>query len=55
MEMRIGAENLPRPEVEGLNFIERDGEQITFIGGMPYKIDSKSNQLVRVKPRKIGK
>ena len=55
MEMRIGAENLPRPEVEGLNFIERDGEQLTFIGGMPYKIDSKSNQLVRVKPRKIGK
>jgi len=55
MEMRIGAENLPRPEVEGLNFIERDGEQLTFIGGMPYKIDRKSNQLVRVKPRKTGK
>jgi hypothetical protein len=55
MEMRIGSANLPRPEVEGLNFIERDGEQLTFIGGMPYKIDSKSNQLVRVKPRKTGK
>ena len=55
MQMRIGAEGLPRPVVEGLNFLDIDGQQTTFIGGMPYVIDPKSNQLVRKKKPKKKK
>jgi|MDSZ01.2.fsa_nt_gb hypothetical protein len=55
MQMRIGAEGLPRPVVEGLNFLDIDGQQTTFIGGIPYVIDFKSNQLVRKKKPKKKK
>jgi len=46
----VGTPDTMQPE--GLNFLEENGQQKTFIGGVPYIVNPKTNQLERVKQTK---